>query len=335
MYISYYLPTGTLDNNELEQLYNNPSWTAKKIYRKTGINKRHIAAHGETVSDMACNAARQLFNEYNISSNDIDFVLLCTQSPDYLLPSTSCIIQDKLGLPASAGAFDFNLGCSGYVYGLAIAKGLLSAKIARNILLLTADLYTQYIHPFDRSTRTIFGDAATATLITENDMPNIGEFVLGTDGGGYQNLIVPAGGMAIHPSKETALPITDESGNIRTKNNLYMDGPEIYAFTLRTVPDLLNSVLQKNALSKEKIDYFVLHQANDFMLESLRKKLDIPEKKFCIDMADIGNTVSSTVPLAIKRSQERGYLSQAPQGQKVLIAGFGVGYSWGATVLTI
>ena len=335
MYISYYLPHNILKNDELEQLYNSPSWTAKKIYRKTGINQRHIAAQDETVSDMACNAAKQLFEEYNISPTNVDFVLLCTQSPDYFLPSTSCIIQNRLGILSSAGAFDFNLGCSGYIYGLSIAKGLISAKIANNVLLLTADLYTKHIHRFDRSTRTIFGDAATATLITENDIPDIGEFVLGTDGGGYQNLIIPSGGMALQPSEDTSIQTTDESGNVRTKNNLYMNGPEIYAFTLRTVPDLVRSVLQKNALGRDEIDYFVLHQANSFMLESLRDKLDIPAEKFCIDIADTGNTVSSTVPLAIKRSQETGYLSKAYTKQKVLVAGFGVGYSWGATVLTI
>lgn len=335
MYISYYLPHDILNNDELEQLYNSPSWTAKKIYRKTGINERHIAAPDETVSDMACHAAKRLFEEYNISTDSIDFILLCTQSPDYFLPSTSCIIQDRLGIPNTAGAFDFNLGCSGYIYGLSIAKGLISAKIANNVLLLTADLYTKHIYPFDRSTRTIFGDAATATLITENDIPDIGEFVLGTDGGGYQNLIIPSGGMALQQSEDTSVQTTDESGNVRTKNNLYMNGPEIYAFTLRTVPDLVESVLQKNALNKNEIDYFVLHQANSFMLESLRDKLDIPAEKFCIDMADTGNTVSSTVPLAIKRSRETGYLSKAYTKQKILIAGFGVGYSWGATVLTI
>lgn len=335
MYVSYYLPLNTLNNDELEQLYNNPSWTAKKIFRKTGINERHVAAQHETVSDMACNAAKRLFGEYRISPDSIDFILLCTQSPDYFLPSTSCIIQNRLGIPTTAGALDFNLGCSGYIYGLSVAKGLISAEIAGNILLLTADLYTRHIHPFDRSTRTIFGDAATATLITKDDLPNIGEFVLGTDGGGYQNLIIPSGGMVLHTSEETSAPMTDESGNIRSKDNLYMNGPEIYAFTLRTVPALVESALQKNALCKDEIDYFILHQANSFMLESLRDKLDIPQEKFCIDMSDTGNTVSSTIPLAIKRSQATGYLSQAAAKQKILIAGFGVGYSWGATILTI
>lgn len=333
MYISYYLPEDKLTNESLETVYSNPSWTALKIYRKTGIKSRHIA-DSELVSDMAVKAAQNLFAEYSVSPHDVDFVLLCTQSPDYFLPTTACIVQDRLGIPTSAGTMDYNLGCSGYIYGLAVAKGLLYAGVANNILLITSETYTKHIHPLDRSTRTVFGDGASATFLTKDDVSSIGEFVLGTDGKGAPNLIIPAGGMAQQKTAETSIEKEDQSGNIRSEENIYMNGPEIYAFTLRTVPDLISETLSKNNLTMEQIDYVVLHQANKLVLTSLRDKLDIPDEKFCIDVEELGNTVSSTIPIAIKRAMTRVSEKFHP-GSKILIAGFGVGYSWGGTVITM
>lgn len=331
--ITYYLPQHILYNEELETLYKSPSWTSSKIFRKTGIKSRPTARE-ELVSDMAVKAAQKLFNEYGIQPADIDFILLCTQSPDYFLPTTACIVQDRLGIPTTAGAMDYNLGCSGYIYGLAQAKGLLSIGAAENVLLITAETYTKYIHPFDRSTRTIFGDAASATLITSNDAGVIGKFVFGTDGSGAQNLIVPASGMARKRDETTSAAETDSSGNIRSADNLYMNGPEIFAFTLRTVPPMIRAALKKNNLTLGDVDYFILHQANAFILETLRDNLKIPEDKFCIDLEYLGNTVSSTIPIALKRSLTNGFLSDK-KNACVLIAGFGVGYSWGATILKI
>lgn len=333
MYISYYLPEDKLSNEFLETVYANPSWTASKIYRKTGIKSRHIAGN-ELVSDMAVKAAQNLFAEYGVSPQDVGFVLLCTQSPDYFLPTTACIVQERLEIPASVGAMDYNLGCSGYIYGLAVAKGLLCAKISKNVLLITSEIYTKHIHPLDRSTRTVFGDGATATFLTKDDISSIGEFVLGTDGKGATNLIIPAGGMAQPKTAETSIEKEDQSGNIRSEESLYMNGPEIYAFTLRTVPDLISETLAKNGLTMEQIDYVVLHQANKLVLTSLRDKLDIPDEKFCIDVEELGNTVSSTIPIAIKRAMTR-VLEKFKPGSKILIAGFGVGYSWGGTVITM
>lgn len=333
MYISYYLPEDKLSNEFLETVYANPSWTASKIYRKTGIKSRHIADN-ELVSDMAVKAAQNLFAEYGVSPQDVDFVLLCTQSPDYFLPTTACIVQERLGIPTSAGAMDYNLGCSGYIYGLAVAKGLLCAGVAKNVLLITSETYTKHIHPLDRSTRTVFGDGASATFLTKDDINNIGEFVLGTDGKGAPNLIIPAGGMAQPKTTETSVEKEDQSGNIRSEENLYMNGPEIYAFTLRTVPELISETLVKNNLTMEEIDYVILHQANKLVLTSLRDKLDIPDEKFCIDVEELGNTVSSTIPIAIKRAMNR-VPEKFQSGSKILITGFGVGYSWGGTVITI
>ena len=333
MLISYFLPQTILTNEELEKEYNSPSWTASKIYRKTGIKSRHIVKD-ELASDLAVEAGKKLFAEHRISPSDIDFLLLCTQSPDYYLPTTACIVQDRLSIPKSAGAFDYNLGCSGYIYSLATAKGLLSAEIAKNVLLITAETYTKHIHPLDRSTRTVFGDGATATLLREEDIEKIGQFILVTDGKGAPNLIVLTGAMANPRTEETAKENEDVNGNIRSMDNIYMNGPEIYAFTLRGVPDLIEKTLVKNNITMDQIDYVILHQANKLVLESLREKLEIPEEKYCIDIEDIGNTVSSTIPIALRRAIDKN-LPQAKSGSKILIAGFGVGYSLGATVVII
>ncbi|WP_448807937.1 3-oxoacyl-ACP synthase III family protein [Aminobacterium mobile] len=328
--ISYYLPQNILTNEELEKEYE--SWSANKIYRKTGIENRHIA-NEEATSEMAVKAAEALFNSsQDIIKDNIDFLLLCTQSPDYFLPTTACLVQQRLGLPQTIGALDFNLGCSGYIYGLLLASSLIQSNQACNVLLLTSEKYCRYIHPQDKSTRTIFGDGATATLISVNKgFATLDAFDWGTDGSGAKNLIVPAGGDALPCSVETAKEQIDESGNIRSLDNIYMNGPEIFTFTLNTVPLTIERVLAKASLAMEDIDFFVFHQANKFMLETLRIKLNIPEEKFIIDMKDYGNTVSSTIPIALGNARRKKLFHN---GAKILLAGFGVGYSWGSAILT-
>lgn len=324
--LAYYLPETIVTNEELVGEF--PEWTVDKIADKVGVNNRHVAG-SETISSMAIWAAEKLFQEnQEIMREDIDFVLVCTQSPDYFLPSTACIVQDKLGIPKTCGAFDFNLGCSGYEYGLATAKGYIAAGIAKNVLLITAEAYNKHIHPRDKGNRTIFGDAATATLISTDGFAEIGDFVLGTDGSGAENLIVKTGGTA-YPEKASDLEF-DENGNPRSSDYLYMNGAEIFNFTLRVVPKMVRQTLEKNDLSNEDIDLYVFHQANSFMLSHLRKKLKISEDKFFINMAEIGNTVSSTIPIALKDALNAGLLKG-----NILIAGFGVGLSWGACTLKV
>ncbi len=229
--ISYYLPSSLLHNTNLNQLF--PEWSVDKISSKTGIYQRHIAESDEFSSDMAIKAALKLFSENAINPQTIDFVLLCTQSPDYFLPTTACIIQDRLNIPTSAGALDFNLGCSGYIYGLSLAKGLVYASIAKNILLITAETYSKFIHPKDKSNRTIFGDAATATLITADDgFAEIGNFELGTDGKGAGNLIVKNGGMRFPSHFTKSEDVIDDYGNVTNDSNLYMNGTEIFQLHL-------------------------------------------------------------------------------------------------------
>ena len=303
-----------------------PDWTVEKIVEKVGVKQRHIAGK-ETISDMAVKASEKLFSENpDIERDSIDFVLVCTQSPDYFLPSTACLVQDRLGLSTKCGAFDFNLGCSGYEYGLAVAKSFIETDIAKNVLFITSEAYCKHLHPRDKGNRTIFGDAATATLISNAGFAEIGEFILGTDGSGAENLIVRTGGMA-HPEKTGDL-VFDENGNPRTSDYLYMNGGEIFSFTLLRVPKMVKQTLVKNDLTMDDVNLFVFHQANKFMLNHLRKKMKIEEEKFFINIENIGNTVSSTVPIAIADAKSVGKLKG-----NVLLAGFGVGLSWGSTIL--
>ena len=322
--ISYYLPEKVVTNEDLVKEF--PEWTVEKVAGKVGVHQRHIASDNETASDMATKASEKLFTEHGIDRSIIDFVLLCTQSPDYFLPTSACLIQNRLGLSTSCGALDFNLGCSGFVYGLSLAKGLIAGGIAKNVLLLTAETYSKYIHPKDKGNRTIFGDASTATLISTDGFASVEEFVLGTDGRGAENLIVRNGGL-----RQPALSgdiLFDESGNPTSSDHLYMNGGEIFNFTAEAVPVLVDQVLEKNQLSKEDIQLFVFHQANKYMMNYLRKLIEIEPDKFYFFLENVGNTVSSTIPIALYEAQKEGKLKG-----NVLIAGFGVGYSWGATVL--
>lgn len=324
--ISYYLPNNKVENTLIEKKF--PEWSIDKISDKTGINSRHISSKNETSVDMAIQASKKLFIEHQIDKKTIDFIILCTQSPDYFIPTSACIIQEKLGIPTSAGAFDFNLGCSGFVYGLSIAKGLIASQQAQNILLITSETYSKFIHPRDKRNITIFGDAAAATLISTTGFGEILNFDFGTDGKGAENLIVKNGGMR-NPKKSATITI-DEFDNVNSDDNLYMNGAEIFNFTLEMVPQLIHNVLEKNCVKQNQIDLFIFHQANKFMLESLRKKIKINSENFYYYLENCGNTVSSTIPIALYNALTE---SKIKPNSKLLLAGFGVGYSWAGTII--
>lgn len=326
--ISYYLPERIVNNEEL--IHEFPEWSAEKVAQKVGVNCRHLASENETAGDLAEKAALKLFEDYSIDPKSIDFLMLCTQSPDYFLPSTACILQDRLGIPTSAGAFDYNLGCSGCIYGMAMAKGLIAAGIAKNVLLLTAETYSKYLHPEDKSNRSIFGDGAAACLISKDGFVKIGDFVLGTDGSGANQLIVKTG--ASRQKSVTGYSVEDEEGHILYDDYLYMNGGNIFNFTLNVVPSLIHMVLEKNKIEKDEIDYFVFHQANKFMLNSIRKLAKLPKEKFYINLEDTGNTVSSTIMIGLFDCLNRRLINS---GDKVMVAGFGVGLSYGGCILEI
>jgi 3-oxoacyl-[acyl-carrier-protein] synthase-3 len=211
-----------------------------------------------------------------------------------------------------------------------LAKGLLVAGIAKNVLLLTGETYNKRLHPEDKGNRSIFGDAAAATLIASDGFAEIGEFCLGTDGSGAGNLIIKTGG-ARRLEKENAVKF-DENNNPISPDYIYMDGSEIFSFTLRAVPVLIEKTLVKNTIDKEAVDLYIFHQANKYMLDFLRKKIKIDEDKFYMYLSEVGNTVSSTIPIAIYEALKDGVLHS---GMKVLLAGFGVGYSWGGCTLLL
>lgn len=325
--VSYYLPEKVVTNEELVKEF--PEWSVEKVAQKVGVDVRHLAAENETAGDMAEKAARKLFEECDVSPSEIDFVMLCTQSPDYFLPSTACVLQDRLGIPTTSGAFDYNLGCSGCIYGMAMAKGLITAGIAKNVLLLTAETYNKYLHPSDKSNRSIFGDGAAACLISTEGFAEIGEFSLGTDGSGANNLIVKTG--AARQKTATGEFVEDEEGHVWFDDYLYMNGGNVFNFTLDVVPGMMKEIMKKNGVENELIDYYVFHQANKFMLSTIRKVCGIAKDKFYINLATTGNTVSSTVLIGLKDCLENGTIKA---GDKVMIAGFGVGLSWGGTLLT-
>ncbi|HKC63442.1 MAG TPA: ketoacyl-ACP synthase III [Pyrinomonadaceae bacterium] len=330
--IASYLPAAELTNEQLAEEFGDVE--PKVIWERTGIKVRHIASPDECASDLGVAAARHLFESGATSPDEIDFLLLCTQSPDYFLPTTACLMQTQLGLRTSCGAIDINQGCSGYVYGLSLAKGMIETEAARNVLLITADTYTRFINRRDRSVRTLFGDGASATLIAAQSAGEdlIGPFVFGTDGRGAEQLIVQAGGCRRPLNNEAMIESADEQGNWRSSRNLYMNGPEIFNFTLRTVPQVMDELIRKSGLSLEEIDYIIPHQANKFMLERLQRRMKVAAEKFHIDLEQTGNTVSSTIPIALEGARKQGRLSA---GQRVALVGFGVGYSWAATLVRI
>lgn len=324
--ISYYLPEKVITNEEIVREF--PEWTVDKINSKIGIKERHITSEKETALDLAVQAANKLFTEHSVDKSSIDYLIFCTQSPDYILPTSACIIQDKLGLSTSIGAIDINQGCSGWIYGLSVAKGLIAGNMANRVLLLTAETYSKYIHPKDKGNRTIFGDGAAATLISKEGIAEIGNFSFGTDGRGANNLIVSTGGARQRkPLNDLKF---DEFGNPKSSDNLFMNGSEILNYTLDIIPYLASETILKNKLELSDINLHVYHQPNKYISSLQRKKLKIPENQYYCFFEKVGNTVSSTIPIAIKEAIDDGSIKK---GHKVLSIAQGLGYSWGGIVL--
>lgn len=319
--IAIYLPEKVETNEQLKAEY--PSWDMDLIYAKTGIARRHIASREECSSDLGVAAARRLFEQNGIDPRSVDFLLLCTQTPDYPLPTTACLMQERLGLPTSVGALDFNLGCSGYVYGLALADSLIRADAARRVLLITAETYSKYIHPADRSLRTIFGDGAAATLIEAVEAPTLFAFQFGTDGTGGDTLLVTKGGL--RPREQALRPRHRQ----RWASDLYMDGPSLISFSVAQVPKLVQDVLDSVGLSFSDIDLFVLHQATRKMLAQLQERLGLSDDRMPIVLEECGNTVSSTIPIVIDEMRSK---KRIVHGANNMLIGFGVGWSWAGCI---
>jgi 3-oxoacyl-[acyl-carrier-protein] synthase-3 len=315
--IAVHFPEKVETNAELQASY--PAWDMPRIEEKTGIARRHIAAENELSSDLGVKAAEKLFAEHHIDPQSIDFLLFCTQTPDYPLPTTACLMQPRLGLRKEAGALDFNLGCSGFVYGLALADGLIRTGSVKRVLLITAETYSKYIDPADRSLRTIFGDAAAATLIEAGDEPTLSAFQYGTDGSGADTLLVMDKGL--RPAADALKP----RHRHRWKSALYMDGPSLISFAVGAIPQLVNSILEAGQSKRDDVDLFILHQATLKMLQQLREALQIRPEQMPIALEHCGNTVSSTIPIVIDQLRREGSLRH---GMRSMLIGFGVGWSW-------
>lgn len=319
--IAYYVP---------EKVEVNPQ---NRLTKKTGILSRHICGENEIASDLAIKACEKLFTK-DVDKVKVEYLLYCTQSPDYFLPTTACILQDKLGLVETCGAMDFNLGCSGYVYGLSLAKGLIESGQVKNVLLVTSETYSKYINSQDSTVKPLFGDGASATFIeaVDTDKDGIYGFVFGTRGSGYDKLIVPVGGMRNRFGNTPVENYEDDFGAKRTNYDLYMDGGAITEFAMDVVPDCVGQVLQNSGLRKNEIDYYVFHQANKFMLNYLQQSCGLENGHFWNDVANYGNTVSSSIPIALS---DLLITNQLLSLDKVLLCGFGVGLSWGGCVVDL
>lgn len=330
--VSGYLPEKIETNEDLAK--ENPDWDMARIAGKTGIVSRHIAAADETALDLGIHAAQALLRKTNVDRQEIDYVIVCNQTPDHLLPSDACIAQDRLGLGTHVGAFDYRLGCSGFVCGLQVASALVETSAARNVLLITTETYSKLVHPKDRTVRALFGDGAAATLIGRADVEErqIGPFVTGTDGSRAQCLTVPSGGFRMPRSTQTAETRTDETGSVRSDDHLFMDGQAIFSFALNIVPAAIEQLLEKSGTKKEEVDWWVFHQANRFMLENLALCCGLDSERVVYAMEEVGNTVSASIPLAVEKFQSAGKIRN---GQRVVFVGFGVGLSWNACEVVI
>lgn len=328
--VSYYLPERVFSNEDFFNEF--PSSRDNGNLQKLGISERHIVAPGHTSSDLAVESALKLFSEHNIDKSSIDFIIFCSLEFDYFIPTTACIIQDRLGIPTSCGALDVNLGCSGYVYGLSLAKGLVESCACSNVLFLTSSTLTKTFHPKDKSSRFLFGDGAAATLICGRETEGIGSFVFGTDGHRADKIIIKDG-LGRNPlNPESMIDIEDEFGNVTNNASFYMNGSAVFHFGMKTVPAMIAELLAKSKLGMDDIDHFIFHQTNQFMNDMIRKKANIPAEKFVTSIAHCGNTVSASIPIVIDDATRSGRIKK---GDKLLLAAFGSGLSWAGTIVQL
>lgn len=329
--IEYYLPENIVTNEELGM--ENPSWDMDFVEERVGVRRRHIARSEETALDLAFEACKKIFSKENNDKNKVDGIIFCTQSQDYILPPNACILHKMLDLPENVFAFDFNLACSGYIYGLTLAHGLICSGIAKNILLVNADTYSKYIGRQDRSVRVLFGDGAAVSWVTASDSKTgIMDIQCSTQGKLYDKFIIPAGGARLPKSHATVIPTMDKSGNIRTLENIHMDGMGIFIFINSKVPHQIKQILARNNLTIEDIDLFIFHQASKLALDKLMNLLKIGPEKTYQNICTVGNTVSASIPIALKEAINAG---KVLSGDKVLLSGFGVGLSWGTAIIEI
>ena len=326
--IEYYLPEKVISNADLAM--ENPTWDVEKVAEKSGVNSRHITENDQTALDLAIKAVEKLFASGEISKENIDAIIFCTQSPDYIMPSNSFLIHKHFQFGQHVWTFDYNLACSGFIYGLAVARGFIETGLANNILLINAETYSKYIHPKDRSTSILFGDGAAASVISKEINQGIIDIILSSNGEKFNTFYIPAGGSKMPKNELTSETTVDQSGNVRSLENIYMNGFAVWQFISKNVSEQINSLLVRNNLTVNDIDLFVFHQASKMTLDSLVKMLKINNEKVFVNLQDIGNTVSASIPIALKDAEDEGRLKR---GDLILLSGFGVGLSWGSIIM--
>jgi 3-oxoacyl-[acyl-carrier-protein] synthase-3 len=325
--IATHLPERVVSNRELEA--ENPSWNMAAVSDRAGVVARHIAARGETAFDLAAIASEKLLDGLPAKDAAIDAIIFCTQTPDFIMPGNAHLLHDRLRLPDEVLAFDINLACSGFVYGLAIADGLIAAGTASRVLLATADTYSRLIHPKDRSARVLFGDGAGVTLIERcGSAEGFASFMLASHGKQFGKFYVPAGGMRLPHSAATAEAATDRSGSVRTQEHIQMDGMGVWSFINSAAPRQIRAHIEKHGLELADIDHLILHQASGMTLDSLVKILGVDPGKVHRNLAQVGNTVSASIALCLADVLRAG---RVKTGERVLLSGFGVGLSYGTT----
>jgi 3-oxoacyl-[acyl-carrier-protein] synthase III len=325
------LPETKVTNEDLAR--ENPSWRMELIAEITGIHSRHVAAEEETSFDLSARACDELLARPDVEAGEIDALVCCAQEPDYLGIPNACLLHEHLGLDDGVLAFDFALGCSGFVYGLAITDGLIRSGAASNALLITADTPTKHLNPRDRATRVLLGDGAAATYIAGTEAEGGGRLVaseLCTRGGGFEHAYIPAGGARRPADLETRHERTDPSGNVRTAEEMHMDGTALWSFVSSTIPGHVETFLAKHSLSLDDIDLWVFHQASAMILKSLAKALAIPPEKLFLHLKDVGNLSSASIPFALQAALEQGAIQP---GSRVLLSAFGAGFSYGSAIL--
>jgi 3-oxoacyl-[acyl-carrier-protein] synthase III len=327
-HIEYYLPEKVVTNEDLA--IENPEWDIKKIEKKSGVKNRHISTPDQTALDLAIKTIEKGLSTGKIMKDQIQAIIFCTQSQDYIMPSNSFLVHKHFGFSEEVWTFDYNLACSGYIFGLAISQGILEANLAKNILLITAETYSKYLNPKDRSTSILFGDAAAVSLLSNDKGRGIIDIILSSNGGKYDTFYIPAGGFRLPKDRDTKKITIDRSGNERNLENIHMNGFAVWQFISEKVSLQIIELLARNKLSVNDIDLFVFHQASKMTLDSLTKILKINEDKVFVNLENIGNTVSSSIPIALKDAED---IARLKRGDLILLSGFGVGLSWGSIIM--
>ena len=300
------------------------------IVNSTGVKQRPVAPAGICSSDLCAAAANALLSELEWSRDSVDALIFVSQTPDYILPATACVLQGELGLASTCAAFDVNLGCSGYVYGLWLACQLVQGGGARRVLLLVGDTVTMRCSSQDRAVALLFGDAGSATAIEYTSESVRISFDLGSDGSRYRALMVPAGGCRLPSSEETRRRTERGTNNIRSDEEIVMDGGEIFTFTLRVVPAQVKSVIDLAGWSADQVDGFVFHQANGFMLQHLAKRMKVPAGRMPLSLDSYGNTSSASIPVTLSHSLGHRLRKER---LRLVLSGFGVGLSMASAAL--